>query len=258
MARLRLISVFWLLSACLFCAHAQMKLVPEEVLKEVSAPRLSVDSASLDFDVRRIEAPVMNEDDAPASFVYRFRNAGKETVRILRLTTNCSCVSATCSATEVAPGDEAEISVRYSPKGHPGRFERRISVYTQDGSSPAAVLKLAVTVENGADPSGLWPVQMGCIRLRRSEVTFRSGGKAVETVSFVNLSGRPLALECERMMLPACLSFSTQPKVLEDGAEGSIVLEYDPSKGQERESMQVMLKGLGVPPSQSSIRIRMK
>lgn len=258
MARLRLISVICLLTACFVCARAQMKLVPEEVLKQVSAPRLSADSASLDFDVRCIEAPLMNEDDAPVTFSYRFRNAGKEILRILRLTTNCSCVTATCSAAEVAPGDEAEVSVRYSPKGHPGRFERRISVYTHEGGSPAAVLRLVVTVESGADLSGLWPVQMGCIRLRRSDVTFRSGEKAVETISFVNLSGKRLALECESMMLPACLSFSTQPKVLEDGAEGSIVLEYDPSKGSERNDMQVMLKGLGVPPSQSSIRIKLK
>jgi hypothetical protein len=200
----------------------------------------------------------MNEDDAPTSFAYRFTNVGKETVTIKRLVSTCSCASAVCPVKEVAPGASAEISVTYNPKGHPGKFERKIFVYTHDGNSPAVVLRLSVEVATGADLSQEWPVQMGSIRLRRSEVAFSAGAKGVEQLRFINLSGRALTLQCEESFLPECLSFRTEPAVVEDGAEGVIVISYDPSLPDARESMNVILKGLGLPPTKSSITVRIK
>ena len=78
----------------------------------------------------------------------------------------------------------------------------------------------------------------------------------MERCPFVNLSGKPLKLQCETAMLPACLQFRTEPEVVEDGASGEIVILYDPSKGDGRDKMPVILKGLGVPPSQASIVVK--
>lgn len=239
-------------------ADAQLRMVSREKLQEVANPALSADSASLSFAQKHIIAESMNEDDAPKTFVYRFTNISKETVAIKRLVSTCSCASAVCSVKEVAPGASAEISVKYNPKGHPGKFERKIFVYTQDGNAPAAVLRLSVEVATGADLSQEWPVQMGSIRLRRSEVDFSAGAKGVEQLRFINLSGRPLTLQCEEAFLPECLSFRTEPAVVEDGAEGVIVISYDPSLPVARDSMNVILKGLGLPPTKSSITVRIK
>lgn len=239
-------------------ADAQLRMVSKEKLQEVANPALSADSASLSFEQKHIIAEPMNEDDAPTSFAYRFTNVGKETVTIKRLVSTCSCASAVCPVKEVAPGASAEISVTYNPKGHPGKFERKVFVYTQDGNSPAVVLRLSVEVATGADLSQEWPVQMGSIRLRRSEVAFSAGAKGVEQLRFINLSGRPLALQCEENFLPECLSFRTEPEVVEDGAEGVIVISYDPSLPGVRDSMNVLLKGLGLPPTKSSITVRIK
>lgn len=239
-------------------ADAQLRMVSREKLQEVANPALSADSASLSFEQKHIIAEPMNEDDAPTSFAYRFTNVGKETVTIKRLVSTCSCASAVCPVKEVAPGASAEISVTYNPKGHPGKFERKIFVYTQDGYAPAAVLRLSVEVATGADLSQEWPVQMGSIRLRRSEVAFSAGSKGVEQLRFINLSGRPLILQCEESFLPGCLSFRTEPEVVEDGAEGVIVISYDPSLPGVRDSMNVLLKGLGLPPTKSSITVRIK
>ena len=239
-------------------ADAQLRMVSREKLQEVANPALSADSASLSFEQKHIIAEPMDEDDAPKTFVYRFTNIGKETVAIKRLVSTCSCASAVCPVKEVAPGASAEISVTYNPKGHPGKFERKIFVYTQDGNSPAVVLRLSVEVATGADLSQEWPVQMGGIRLRRSEVAFSAGAKGVEQLRFINLSGIPLTLQCEDSFLPECLSFRTEPEVVEDGAEGVIVISYDPSLPGVRDSMNVILKGLGLPPTKSSITVRIK
>jgi hypothetical protein len=258
MALVRFIMVCVAVMVSAMTADAQLRMVSREKLQEVANPALSADSASLSFEQKHIIAEPMNEDDAPTSFAYRFTNVGKETVTIKRLVSTCSCASAVCPVKEVAPGASAEISVTYNPKGHPGKFERKIFVYTQDGNSPAVVLRLSVEVATGADLSQEWPVQMGSIRLRRSEVAFSAGAKGVEQLRFINLSGRPLALLCEENFLPECLSFRTEPKVVEDGAEGVIVISYDPSLPGVRDSMNVILKGLGLPPTKSSITVRIK
>ena len=143
----------------------------------------------------------------------------------------------------------------YNPKGHPGRFERKIFVYTEGEDDPAAILRLSVDVSNGMDMSREWPVQMGPVRLRRQEVTFAEGVKAVEKMRFVNLSGKPLTLSCEEAFLPECLTFRTDPVTVPAGEEGQIVISYDPSASGSRETMKVILKGLGLPPSKATITV---
>lgn len=244
--------VIWAFAA--LTASAQMRIISRDKVEAVSNPRLSVDSASLAFETKHIVAEPMTEDDAPKTFVYRFKNVGDKEVKIVRLVSTCSCAAATCSVKSVAPGASAEISVKYYPKGHPGRFERKVFVYTQEGNDPAAVLRLSVDVESGSDHSTQWPVQMGGIRLRSTEVTFTQGRKAVETISFINLTGKTLKLECETMFLPQCFAFSSEP--VDNGAEGKITITYDPAKPGVRDNVKLILKGLGLPPSQSSITIK--
>ena len=252
----RIIAVLHVAVLMTATASAQIRIIPREKVEAVSNPRLSADSASLAFETRHIVAEPMTEDDAPETFIYRFENVGDKDVDIIRLVSTCSCASATCSVKSVAPGASAEISVKYYPKGHPGRFERKVFVYTQEGNDPSAVLRLSVDVASGSDRSVEWPFQMGGIRLRRNEVTFAQGKKAVETISFINLTGKSLTLECETMFLPECFCFSSDP--VENGAEGTITITYDPAKPGVRDNVKLILKGLGLPPSQSSITIKLQ
>lgn len=238
--------------------QAQIKIVPREKLEAMSSPRLSENSAFLHFETTYIKADPMGEDDGIMTYVYPFENKGQDTLEISRLVSTCSCASASIHTAKVAPGQKSEIIVRYNPKGHPGRFERRVFVYIGTDSAPSAILRLAVDVERGADLSGLYPVAMGNIRLRRNEITVTKGLKTIERCTFINVSGRPLKLECDKALMPACLGFITEPETVGAGEEGEIVISYDPLKGGERERMPVILKGMGVPPSQSKITVIIK
>lgn len=238
-------------------AFSQIRILPREKVESVSNPRLSRDSAALAFDTRHIVAEPMSEDDAPKTFVYRFTNASKEPLVIKRLVSSCSCAAAVAVKTELVPGESSEIRVTYNPKGHPGRFERKVFVYTEGEDAPAAVLRLSVDVSNGSDMSREWPVQMGPVRLRRQEITFAEGVKAAEKLRFINLSGKPLTLSCEDAFLPECLSFRTEPATVAAGEEGQMVISYDPEASGARETMKVILKGLGLPPSQATITVKL-
>lgn len=252
-----LISVVSAILLAMTPAFSQIRILPREKVESVSNPRLSRDSAALAFDTRHLVAEPMNEDDAPRTFLYRFTNKGEEPLVIKRLVSSCSCATAVAVKTELMPGESSEIRVTYNPKGHPGRFERKVFVYTEGEDAPAAVLRLSVDVSNGSDMSREWPVQMGSVRLRRQEITFAEGVKAAEKLRFMNLSGKPLTLSCEDAFLPECLSFRTEPATVADGEEGQMVISYDPEASGARETMKVILKGLGLPPSQATITVKL-
>lgn len=234
-------------------AGAQLKLVSKEKLRSVNSPQLSRDSASLGFANLHIVAEPMCEDDAPKTYVYEFANIGHRRLEISRIVSTCSCAQAVCTKKVMAPGEKAEIRVTYNPKGHPGKFERKIFIYTADETAPAAVLKLTVNVENSLDIAGQYPLGMGKIRLKSAAVRFEEGVSDVRKIKFINVSGRVLRFDCDRTFLPDCLIFYAPPtRPLE---EGEMVVRYDSTKPGAREKMSIFLNELGVPPSQSALTV---
>lgn len=253
------ITAYIFLSCALFLSYmtsqAQIRIVPRERLDAVDSPRLSSDSSSLDFDTRHIVADPMKEDDAPAVFRFEMTNAGEETIKILKLRTTCSCVSASAGQTALDPGDKTMLTVRYDPEGHLGRFEHKVFVYTRPGNEPAASLRLTVEVESSSDISRLYKIGMGKIALRSRSVAFKRDVKSTEVLKFINLSDNDLEVECEEMFLPECISLETRPVVTGSGKEGEIIISYDPSIGTAVDSFPIILKNLGVSPSRSTIYI---
>lgn len=223
-------------------ARAQLKLNP-----------FAKDSTLLSFTTKHIEAETMSENAPPVTFTYGFKNTGIRKVKIERLVTSCSCAYAYCDRNVVGPGEEAQISVRFNPKGHPGKFDRKIFVYTKGENDPTAVLTLSVNVENRMDVPEQYSITMGDIKLKSRVVKFRKGEPATESLSFINVSGRSLNFDCDRALLPSCLKFYAEP--VRPMKEGVIKITYDPSKGMERDEMVILLQGLGGTPSSSSIKV---
>lgn len=213
----------------------------------------AADSALIIFDTKHIKADKMTENDKPVTFTYGFRNTGIRKVKINNIVTTCSCLNAYCDKEVVSPGETAEISVRFNPDGHPGKYDRNIYVYTKTDDSPAAVLTLSVDVENGMDLSGRYPINMGDIRLTASVVKFHKGVAGTATLRFVNVSGGSLKFDCDRALLPDCLRFYAEP--VRPLKEGVIKISYDPVKGMERDEMMVVLQGVNTTPSKSSIKV---
>lgn len=242
-------------------AYAQIRIISREKLDSVSNPALAADAAALKFDVVKIVAEPMNEDDAPKLFRFPFRNVSDSDIRISRVVSTCSCASVRCDRTEVAPGQQAEVLLTYDPKGHPGRFERKVFIYTGSDTRPSAILRLAVDVSAGADDASLFPVSLGRIRTRSTQVKVNAAAKSVERLRFLNVSGSPLRLQCDEMMLPSCLSFRSEPETVGPSEEGDIVIVFDPeeyARGPRRDEMKIILNGMDIPPSQSSITIKVE
>lgn len=251
-----IISLICALSMYAIPAQAQIKVLPREALEAVNSPRLSADSSSFAFDARHIKAGMMNEDDAPRTFKVEMINVSDQPIKVLRLQTTCSCVSANLGQSTLNPGEKTQMTVRYDPKGHWGKFEHKVFVYTQPGNAPASEIKLSVEVSSSADKAGLYHVQMGSIGLRTAEVTFAKGKKGTEILNFINLSEKPLKLECEEMFLPDYLKFEVLPQIVKPGAEARIVITYEPATEPTRNEVPLILKGIGTTPAKSTIKIR--
>ena len=234
--------------------RAQIRILPKERLEAVDSPKLSGDSAALKLDIRHIKAE-LKEDDAPESFCCMITNVGTEQMCFSKISTTCSCVSAFAGQNVLKPGESTKLTVRYNPKGHIGRFEHKVFIYTKPGTDPSAVLRLNVEVEGSSDISGIYQVRMGNIALRSTDVRFSIDSKGIEVLKFVNMSGRDMKLECENMFLPDCITFETHPEILKDGQEGEIRIWYDPSKGKPDGRIPLILRNLGVSPSRSTINI---
>lgn len=141
----RILTVLIFASVSIF-AGAQIKVIPQERLDSLANPPLAPDASTVVFEREFIVAAPMNETDPARTFEFSFVNKGKTPVTVSRLVSTCSCAQASCVERVVKPGCKGTISVRYNPKGHPGRFVRRVFVYTGDNIQPTAVLKLDVTV----------------------------------------------------------------------------------------------------------------
>ena len=211
------------------------------------------DSSLLQFKTKYITAETMSVNDSPVTFTYGFRNTGIRKVKIDRIMTSCSCAFAYADKSVVRPGDEAVISVRFNPKDHPGKFDRKIFVYTDDGNDPAATLILSVNVENRMDVPDQYSITMGDIKLKSATVRFKKGVAATESLNFINVSGKSVRFDCDRALLPDCLRFYAEP--VRPLSEGVIKVAYDPTKGGERDEMIILLQGLGGTPRNSSIKV---
>lgn len=224
------------------------------LLDSLSRPQTSALGEWMVFDASEIDAGEFAEDGGERRFAFSWTNAGGEDVRIVSIMTTCACAVPEYSVDYVAPGERASFDVVYHPKGHPGRFSRRIMVYASARScegnapeKPAAVLELNGRVTPAAAPLWNYPVEMGDLRLKRDSVAFERGQSSSELVVCYNSGEEPLKLGADTRLLPKAFSFSCTPAVLQPGQEGEIVISYDPAKekdGRRQVSkLSVVLRG---------------
>ncbi|KKR39210.1 MAG: Rhodanese-like protein [Parcubacteria group bacterium GW2011_GWC2_40_31] len=83
---------------------------------------------------------------------FKVRNDGVKTLEIGKITTSCSCTSASISSSAIASGESAEMIVRFDPDFHDEPkdiFKRTIFIPTNDPSTPEAEITIQVDIEEG-------------------------------------------------------------------------------------------------------------
>lgn len=88
-----------------------------------------------------------------------FTNQGKHPVSITRIDTSCGCLKASFDARPVPAGQTGSIRITFDPKGHPGKFLRKLTVYFSRQSAPCT-LQVKGTVRPARRPPGQFPFKV--------------------------------------------------------------------------------------------------
>ena len=241
-------------------AHAgaeaqQYRILPRELLDSVANPVAAAGSPMV-FERTRIDAGTTGEDDAPSEYVYRWRNCGDRPLAITGVKTGCGCVTAVYDKRPVEQDGESEIRVTYHPKGHPGWFNRKISVYTSFSRQPSAVLELTGSVTPSAMPAHEYRHAFGPLRLKQTEVRMDGTKRCAERIEVLNTGARELRIDADG--LPEYLSVRCEPETILPGGKADIEIAFDPTRvaGVLPERSEVVLKGAELPDDNRTIYVR--
>lgn len=228
-------------------ATAQLRLIPKQKLDSVANPRI-VEDARMQFKGGAVVSfDTIDEDAGSWEKTLEWRNGSDRTLVVTRVTTSCSCLQAVADKGAVRGGGSSKLLLRYFPKGHPGRVEQRVFVYTNLSSSiPSAIITLRGDVIPSDDRSADYPRRHGALLLRRDTVTFAGDREQVERIACLNVGERELRLEADELSSRG-LTLKTEPAVLKAGEEGDLVITYSPVDANKPLWLKLYIKGLALP-----------
>jgi len=253
----RLLTATLLFAALPLWGQFPPKRTPEE-LEKIANPATAPGSEAMRFEQRRIDTGEINEDDAPSTYTFRWRNEGSEPLVVTRAESACGCAQPTYDKRPVAAGGHGEINVVYHPKGRPGYFRRKIFVYTQlSDKQPTAVLELTGHATPSALPTYDYPHAMGPLLLKQRTIRLSGDALQAERIECLNAGERTLHLDAARGLLPEYLTFECDPELFAPGKTGDLVIRFDPAKAPETlpREVPIIIEGLRLPPSRRTLRI---
>lgn len=225
----------------------------------IAHPPLADGHEAMRFERERIEVGEIAEAAEPPSYRFVWRNEGNTPLVVTHVTASCGCLTTTFDKRPVSAGGTGSLTATYHPRRHPGHFDRRIFVYTQlSDRQPTAILSLTGTVKPDADRSADYPIAAGSLRLRRGEVRFDGDRVQTERIACYNAGERARLLRADTLLTPACITLTGDPERLEAGAEGDLVIRFDPAKvsGHLPTRAVLVIDGGEVPPRQRSVMLR--
>lgn len=238
-------------------ARGQFHIVSRERLDSMAHPALANGAQAMRFTRNRIETGRIGEDDGPKSYSFEWQNVGDKPLVVTRVTTTCGCAVPTWNKQPVKPGQKGDITVTYHPKGHPGSFARKIFLFTQlADNAPTAILELTGEVIPSARPTYAYPHARGNLLLKQEEIPFDGTLARIERIECLNGGNDTLRVRVDSRILPPCIRAEFRPECLPPGGVGELTVRFDPSAGKAPARIPLFLQGLGLPPSQSAVTIR--
>ena len=244
--------------AIMLCAtlsvSAQIRIIPQDVVQR--AATIEVADHSLQFHPESVDFGSIDEMSGIWKGEVKLHNLGADTLAITQIKSTCGCLKAEVTERVVTPKGVVSLALKYYPRGHAGAVKQRVLVYTNRSSeTPSAALTLIGRVTASEDRADDYPFSRGALRLRQERVQLTEGGKQVERIACMNGGSTPLHLSTDSQLLPRGLKVTFEPSTLAPKQEGDIVVEFDPEQGSTAIGSKIYIKGLNLPPRQSTVEI---
>ncbi len=169
----------------------------------------------------------------PRKVSFTVTNQGTGPLQILQVIPSCGCTTVEWTRTSIAPGETGEISATYDAKMM-GVFQKELEVYTNASDEPVYLPLQGRVVGTVTDYSGVFPVDLGQVRMSTNVIEFdnvNKGDKPVAELRLVNVGRK--SYKPQLMHLPSYLTVDYQPEMLAGGRIGKVVLTLDSERLRE-------------------------
>lgn len=100
--------------------------------------------AALEWRKKEITVAVRRDAREAVRAKFEFKNAGRNPVTVLGITTSCGCTVANAESSTVAPGKMSEVDALFTIGNRHGRQEKKITVSTDDPENPETILTFTI------------------------------------------------------------------------------------------------------------------
>ncbi len=246
--------IFAMLLCSVQLLSAQIRIIPQEKLLEAANPKTV--ASQLRFVADKVDFGTIDEMSGVWQGSATLTNEGGETIAITRVKSTCGCLKAEMPKRALAPKESMKVALKYYPRGHAGKVQQRVFLYTNTSEEhPSAVLEVRGVVTASADRSDDYPYARGVLRLRQDTVRL-SGEREVLRVAFMNGGSTELNLSVDANFLPEGVKVRFEPSKVAPKGEGEMVVEYMPKSANSPTNLgKIYIRGLNLPPRQSAIDV---
>lgn len=252
--------LIWLMVLTLGLGSLSAQLPSRSEIDKAVNPSLSVIAKrAVRAELSTIELGTIKHDEQP-EVRFKLRNTSATTVAITQLRSTCSCLKVMTKPTTLHPNEELDVVAVFNPAGRSGKVKLDIFIYTSlDENSPTERLTITGTMAQSTEFSHL-RIVMGELRLSRKSVTLdniKVGTTRSERIAVANVGDRAVTLSASSST--SGLSLRLEPKRLQPGEEGNIIVSYTASKPLSEDIQTVLiLEGCSGRPSDRMIKITIK
>ena len=119
----------------------------------------------LAFEERDHDFGVIQEEDGPVMYEFKFTNNGTEPVSITNVKASCGCTTPAWTREPVAPGASGFVQAKYNPRNRPGKFNKSLTISLSQGPQQRVYIRGEVTPRKRT-PEEMYPAEFGALRMK--------------------------------------------------------------------------------------------
>jgi len=166
----------------------------------------------------------------PITAVFEFQNKGHRKLRITDVLPDCYCTIVDYPKEPIGGNDKFQIKMTYDAK-QLGHFDKQAAIISTGNDKPMYIRMTGVVLADYIDYKGLYPVEMGDLRLDKDALEFddiNRGDIQVQELQIYNNSNK--VYHPNLMHLPDFLTATVTPERLEPNRAGKMTVTLNSAK----------------------------
>ena len=166
----------------------------------------------------------------PITAVFELRNKGNRRLKIEAVKPDCYCVAVDYPKGEIGGGDKFQIRMTYDAR-QLGHFNQQAAIISNGTKKPLYLMMKGIVLEHYVDLSGNYPVEMGDLRLDKTDLEFDDVNRGDQPVQELHLYNHGTKdFQPNLLHLPPYLTALMQPEKLQPGEEGVMTVRLNSAK----------------------------